>query len=140
MERSCENCGDNHCICAGKKELLACVRWSSIAPTIEPLETTTGATATSRYERIGAEIGQLVINKQKAYGDMIRGAQDIFRILYPDGIKPEQYDDALLVLRVMDKVGRICRGEKKAFGESPWRDICGYSILGAEQDSREETK
>ncbi|MDF2873353.1 MAG: hypothetical protein K0R22_36 [Sporomusa sp.] len=90
----------------------------------------------SVYESIGAEVGRLVTEKQAAYGDMIRGAQDIFKILYPEGIKPEQYDDALLVLRVMDKIGRIARGDKKAFGESPWRDICGYAILGAEQDER----
>ena len=88
------------------------------------------------YESIGSVVGRLVAEKQKAYGDMIRGAQEIFRILYPDGIKPEQYDDALLVLRVMDKIGRITRGDKTSFGESPWRDICGYAILGAEQDER----
>lgn len=92
----------------------------------------------SQYALIGEQVGGLVAEKQLAYGDMIRGAQDIFRILYPDGIKPEQYDDALLVLRVTDKIGRIARGNKKAFGESPWRDICGYAILGAEQDEQDE--
>lgn len=89
------------------------------------------------YIEIGVQQGQLVTEKQAAYGDMIRGAQATFRILYPEGIKPEQYDDALLVLRVVDKLGRITRGQKKAFGESPWRDIVGYGILGVEQDERE---
>jgi len=86
------------------------------------------------YELIGEQVGGLVTEKQAAYGDMIRGNQEVFKILYPDGIKPDQYPDALLVLRVMDKIGRITRGNKKAFGESPWRDVCGYAILGADQD------
>lgn len=92
--------------------------------------------AVSPYMKIGADIGRLVTDKQAAYGDMIRGAQDIVKLLYPGGIQPDQYSDALLVLRVLDKIGRITRGNKTAFGESPWRDICGYAILGAEQDER----
>jgi hypothetical protein len=91
---------------------------------------------TGEYAAIGEQVGGLVAEKQIAYGDMIRGAQDLLRILYPDGIKPEQYADALLILRILDKIGRLTRGNKKAFDESPWRDICGYAILGAEQDER----
>jgi hypothetical protein len=53
--------------------------------------------------------------------------------LYPYGIKPEQYVDALGILRVIDKLFRIAT-KKDAFDESPWRDIAGYGILGAVRD------
>jgi len=39
----------------------------------------------------------------------------------------------LAMIRVIDKLFRIAT-KKDAFGESPWRDICGYSILGVAND------
>jgi hypothetical protein len=50
-------------------------------------------------------------------------------VLYPSGIKPEQYTDALAIIRVIDKLFRIANN-KDAFSESPWRDIAGYALLG----------
>ena len=37
------------------------------------------------------------------------------------------------MVRVIDKMFRIAT-DKDAFGESPWRDICGYAILGISND------
>jgi len=37
-------------------------------------------------------------------------------------------------VRTLDKVCRIAKGNKDAFGESPWRDIAGYGLLGAVRD------
>lgn len=53
----------------------------------------------------------------------------MLRLLYPDGIRPEQYDDSLAVVRIIDKLFRIANN-KDAFGESPYKDIAGYAILG----------
>lgn len=84
----------------------------------------------SKYKKTGAEIGKLVESKQAAYGDSFGRSGSVMRLLYPNGIKPEQYDDALGVVRVLDKLFRIAN-HRDAFGESPWRDICGYGLLGA---------
>ena len=89
------------------------------------------------YIDIAKEIGALVQEKNEAYGDSFGQACKILEVLYPEGIKPNQYRDALAVTRVIDKLFRLAN-KKDAFGESPWRDICGYSILGISNDEREE--
>tara|TARA_R110000851_G_scaffold281965_3_gene435468 strand:- start:1658 stop:1951 length:294 start_codon:yes stop_codon:yes gene_type:complete len=89
------------------------------------------------YEKIGREIGKLVAEKNKAYGDSFGRAGKILEILYPDGIKPEQYTDFLSVTRVIDKLFRLATA-KQAFGESPWGDIAGYAILGVANDEQKE--
>jgi hypothetical protein len=80
------------------------------------------------YAKIGSQVGQLVEEKQKAYGDSFGKSGAVMRILYPDGIRLDQLDDALTVVRVVDKLFRIAT-DRDALGESPWRDIAGYSIL-----------
>ncbi len=89
------------------------------------------------YERIGTEVGKLVEEKNKAYGDSFAKCGDFLRLLYPSGIKPEQYGDALAQVRIFDKQMRIAT-DKGALGESPYRDIAGYGILGAAKDEREK--
>jgi len=84
------------------------------------------------YEQIGQEIGKLVDEKNAAYGSSFAESHKILSVLYPNGIKPEQYTDALAIVRVIDKLFRIATS-KDAFGESPWRDIAGYAILGVEK-------
>ena len=83
-------------------------------------------------------IGSLLEEKNRAYGNSVSVATKAMAILYPDGIPPEKMDDALVVVRVFDKLCRIARGNKKAFGESPWKDIAGYAILQMAKDEFEE--
>lgn len=87
------------------------------------------------YENIGAQIGKLVAEKQAAYGDSFGKSGDVLRILYHNGIKPDQYDDALAVVRIVDKLFRIANS-KDAFGENPYMDIAGYGILGAAKSKK----
>lgn len=82
-----------------------------------------------KYKKIGEEIGSLVDEKNAAYGSSFAESYKILSVLYPNGIKPEQYTDALAIIRVIDKLFRIAN-QKDAFGESPWKDIAGYAILG----------
>jgi len=89
------------------------------------------------FEKIATEIGQLVQEKNLAYGDSFGQACRILEVLYPSGIKPDQYRDALAITRVIDKLFRLAN-KKDAFGESPWRDICGYAILGVANDEVKE--
>lgn len=99
--------------------------------------------AHSEYESLGAVVGALVGVKQKAYGDSFGRSGDVLRILYPCGISPEQYHDVLAVTRIIDKLFRIAT-DRDAMGESPYRDIAGYGILGAarkgEHDGSRTTK
>ena len=88
------------------------------------------------YEKIGAGIGKLVETKQAAYGDSFGKSGGVMRILYPNGIAPEAMDDALTVVRVVDKLFRIATS-RDALNESPWRDIAGYSILATERVERD---
>lgn len=86
-----------------------------------------------KYKEKGAEIGALIEQKNRAYGNSFQEAGGIIKILYPKGIRTDQYDDMLAVIRICDKLFRIAT-EKDAFGESPWHDIAGYAILKAVQD------
>jgi len=84
------------------------------------------------FEQLGGEIGRLVAEKNAAYGDSFARCGAFLAILYPNGIKPAQYGDALALVRVFDKMMRIANNAG-AFGESPWRDIAGYGLLGVAQ-------
>jgi len=88
---------------------------------------------TGKFESVGKELGILVEEKNAAYGDSFGKANKILETLYPNGIQPEQYIDLLAIVRVIDKLFRVAN-DKDAFGESPWRDICGYAILGVAND------
>ena len=87
-----------------------------------------------KYEQLGAEIGKIVTDKQISYGDSFGNAGRVMEIIYPNGITREQYDDALVVVRIIDKLFRIAN-RKNAYGESPYGDIAGYSLLGLSRDN-----
>lgn len=87
-----------------------------------------------RYEQLGQAVGRLVDEKQAAYGDSFGRSGEVLRILYPNGVSIDEYDDMLTVVRIIDKLFRIA-SDKSAFGESPYRDIAGYGLLGANRDS-----
>lgn len=81
-----------------------------------------------KYSEIGLGIGETVEKKQAAYGDSFGKSGQVMRILYPEGVSPGKLDDALTVVRVLDKLFRIAT-DRDALGESPWRDIAGYALL-----------
>jgi hypothetical protein len=80
-------------------------------------------------------VGELVTEKQTAYGDSFGKAGAVLQQLYPDGIPLAAYDDALVVVRIVDKLFRIAT-DKAAMGESPWQDIMGYALLALVRDER----
>ena len=90
-----------------------------------------------RFERIGTDIGKLVDEKNAAYGSSFEKSEQILQVLYPEGIKPDQYKDMLAVTRIVDKLFRIAT-KKDAFGENPFKDIAGYGILGVANDEEKE--
>lgn len=92
-----------------------------------------------KYHQLGATIGSLVDKKNHAYGSAFQKTGDFLRLLYPEGIKPENYDDALLLVRIFDKQMRIAT-DRDALGESPYEDIAGYGILGAQMHRERKEK
>ncbi len=86
-----------------------------------------------RIETIAAQMATLVKEKNAAYGNSFVDAGEFLKLMYPAGMKPSDYRDALLIVRVFDKLKRIAT-RKDAFGESPWRDIIGYGLLAAAKD------
>lgn len=87
------------------------------------------------FLEIGTSIGSLVEEKNKAYGSSFEKSSEIIKILYPNGVQPDQYTDLLAITRLIDKLFRIA-SNKDAFGESPWQDIAGYAILGVSKDEK----
>jgi len=86
-----------------------------------------------------AELGSTLVEKNRAYGDSVNKNQAILRALYPDGVKPDQFQDFLFIVRMMDKVARICRGDNTTFNEDAWFDLAGYAVLRMAQNQTEET-
>ena len=91
------------------------------------------------YTEEALNLAELLVKKQIAYGDAFGQSQKIIRVLYPKGIQPDQYQDALAIIRVIDKLFRIAN-KKDAFGEDPWRDIAGYGLLSVVHAKRQGEK
>jgi hypothetical protein len=82
----------------------------------------------TRYEELGRNIGKLITQKQSRYGDSFHKSQEVIQILYPNGIKPDDYPNILTIIRILDKLFRIATNNDPT-GESPWQDIAGYAML-----------
>ena len=81
------------------------------------------------FGKMGELVGRIVKAKQEAYGDSFGKSGECLRQMYPDGIKPDQYDDLLTIARILDKLFRIAT-DPEAFEENPYQDIVGYGLLG----------
>ena len=88
---------------------------------------------------IGQEVGKLVADKQKAYGDSFGLSGECLRQMFPDGIEPHQYDDLLTIARILDKLFRIAN-DPDAFSENPYQDIVGYGLLGMKRHNSRNDK
>jgi len=91
----------------------------------------------SKFELIGKHTGKLVSDKQEAYGDSFGRSGRVLKELYPNGIMPKDYENVLTIVRMLDKLFRIATS-KDAFGENPFKDICGYAILAMGREYEEE--
>lgn len=78
------------------------------------------------FHKIAKEIAEVVEEKDRQYGDSFGRVSKIMDVLYPVGIPKEQYDDALYMVRVLDKLCRISTG--RADPEDPDMDIIGYTL------------
>ena len=94
-----------------------------------------GQFKSNSYEKLGKEIGALVDEKQRLYGDSFNRSGGVLRVLYPDGVKPDQYGDLLTLVRILDKLFRIATSAS-GDEESPYMDIAGYGLLGARRATK----
>jgi len=85
-----------------------------------------------KYAEIGKRIGELVEVKNSQYGEAFGKSGEFLKILYPDGIKPDQYKDVLVIARIFDKLMRIANGNQG--DENAYNDIAGYSILMSKEE------
>lgn len=93
-----------------------------------------------RYGKIGLEIGKLVDEKQMAYGDAMTVCQKVIEVhleRYYDSsggfyrISPALLEHIIRQVRIIDKQCRIFSNpEGDLMGESPYKDIAGYGLLG----------
>jgi len=81
------------------------------------------------WEFLAACVVKTVKDKNKQYGSAFRKVSEILSVLYPYGILPEQYDDAALLIRVLDKICRIANTNDEEVKKDAWLDICGYALL-----------
>jgi hypothetical protein len=80
------------------------------------------------------KLGKIVHEKNTAYGSSFAKCGQFLELLYPEGVKPAQYTDMLLLVRIFDKQMRIAT-DKDALGENPFSDIAGYGLLGVVKDA-----
>ena len=74
------------------------------------------------------ELGELLTEKNQAYGNAFEKTTKILELLYPNGISVSQYKDVHVIVRILDKLSRIAR-DNDPMGEDPFKDISGYAIL-----------
>ena len=79
------------------------------------------------FASLAKEIAEIVAAKNVAYGNSFDVSGDFLRLLWPNGIQPNQYGDMLQLVRMFDKFKRIASG---APGEDPHADLVGYALLG----------
>jgi hypothetical protein len=90
------------------------------------------------YEILALAIGRLTDEKSKQYGNANAKVGEIMKVLYPEGVPVHALKNALLIVRMLDKICRIANqgpdGLDKG-GEDPFSDLAGYSLIGAAQNT-----
>ena len=80
------------------------------------------------FMQLATDLGKLLAEKNQAYGDAFSKTTQILTLLYPNGIKVEQFKDVHVLVRMLDKMSRIAQ-DNDPMGESPYKDLAGYAIL-----------
>jgi len=91
-----------------------------------------------KYKELAEQIGNLVDQKNAAYGSSFDQAGDFLKLLYPDGIPVDSYTDALCIVRIFDKLKRLGNASNLPANEGKidaWKDIIGYGLLGLYKDT-----
>lgn len=88
----------------------------------------------NKYAAAALEVAELVARKQEAYGDAFTRSGEVLKILYPNGVSVDNYQELLTVTRILDKLFRISTNND-SFNEDPWKDILGYALLAVTKNN-----
>ncbi|QDX94627.1 hypothetical protein EEL30_21535 [Brevibacillus laterosporus] len=97
-----------------------------------------------KFEELGKEIGAFTGLKQEAYGNSVDKSFELMKIFLKEyknnddtyTIPEVLLKHLLLQVRMIDKQNRIFSNPKgDLMGESPYKDLTGYSLIGVEMDN-----
>jgi hypothetical protein len=79
---------------------------------------------------------QTVNEKREKYGgDVDTVVINMLATLFPGGLSVERYDDAIFLIRICEKLGRIASEQIDADAKTDaYGDIVGYGLLGLLKD------
>lgn len=88
--------------------------------------------------RAAHDLGDLLYQKQVAYGDARRKVFAILEILYADHrdengnyvLSPSVLRDIVTLVRMGDRLSRLASHKKDPMGEDPFVDLAGDAIIG----------
>ena len=78
------------------------------------------------YQEIANDLVELLDEKNAAYGNSFLDTPEILKILYPEGVATDDFENLLTITRILDKIYRIANNDTS---EDPWFDIAGYAFL-----------
>lgn len=88
-----------------------------------------------KIENILQDAVKTFSEKRKQYGSTDQLASAMLKLAYPDGISPEKYNDALVFIKITEKLIRISSSDIKQESKSDaYGDIVGYGLLGLYKD------
>ena len=134
----CEECFNLYCPAHGSKkvQMSQCATFKEIEPEMKKVLGMKDSNERRRfdtvkevgkYEQKAQKIGEMVDKKNQLYGSSFEKSGEILKILYPDGVRTDQYRNILGTVRVIDKLFRVANGN---YGdEDAWQDVCGYGLL-----------
>lgn len=85
---------------------------------------------TNRYMDMAIAVADMVAQKQLHYGNSVERTGQLLAALYPTGIPVDAYPQALLLVRMLDKMCRLAHGEGGETRLDAWRDLMGYALIG----------
>lgn len=101
----------------------------------------------SDFVGVATEIGELLVIKDAAYGSAFEKTKEILKILFPNGLPVEAFDDGLTIQRILDKICRLTvlctnpdENKTDERTEDAWKDIAGYAIKALCEQRRKKNE
>lgn len=88
----------------------------------------------ARLASLASDIGSLLQRKNIQNYHSFEKTPEILKLLYPKGVQPDQYENLLFLVRILDKVNRVAAAGQKGqhiqdVEDTTLVDIAGYAIL-----------
>lgn len=102
---------------------------------------------TKTFEQMGQDIGAFTDTKQKAYGNSVDKAFELMKVFLREyrnkdntyTIPESLLKHLLLQVRIIDKQNRLFSNpDGDLMGESPYKDITGYGMIGIQMSEQKK--